>query len=92
MSQTNTFANLSASGVVINGEGILSGMYVNSTTSGAIVLYSGVTATNTGKVIGGTITPAIGYHNLGNLHATAGVYVGIPTGAINVTFFVKSTD
>lgn len=54
---------------------------------GAATLASG-TGKN-GKVITGTITPAIGYHNLGNLNFNTGLYATIGGTALNVTLFYK---
>lgn len=59
------------------------GFYVNSTTSGTLVLRRGGSS---GTAISGTITPAIGFHPFpancpGGLHVTVGA-------TINVTFFV----
>lgn len=86
----NTYKNLTASGIVIPGEGVLEGMYVNSTTSGTLILYaSPSSATNVGRIIStGTITPAAGYHYLGNIHSTAGVYAALGE-TINITFHIK---
>ena len=52
--------NLTATGNVALTGGRLLGFYVNSTSSGTIVIneYDGATAT----AISGTITPAIGWH------------------------------
>lgn len=89
----NTFKNLTASGIVIPGEGVLASMYVNNTTSGTMILYnSSSAAANTGEIIGTTdITPAIGYHYLGNIHATAGIYCAIGK-ALDVTFHIVESD
>ncbi len=89
----NSYKNLSTSGVVIPGEGVLESMYVN-TAGGTMILYcSPSTAANVGKVIStAEITPAAGYHYLGSIHTTAGVYVVLGQGtAINVTFHIKET-
>jgi len=76
------------------GRGVISSMYVNKTTNGVITLWhDSAAAVNTGKIISTSlITPAVGYHYLGNLDATAGLYVGVPQGTIDVTFHVKSSD
>jgi len=50
---------LSSSGAVSERSGSLIGFYVNSTTSGTIVLKDGGAS---GTAISGTITPAIGFH------------------------------
>ena len=62
----------------------LIGFYVNSTTSGTLVLRRGGSG---GTVLCGTITPAIGYHAFpvdapGGLHATI-------ANTLNVTFFYQ---
>ena len=54
--QSGTPINLSGSGSVSAVAGSLFGFYVNSTTSGTIVITDG------GSAISGTITPAIGFH------------------------------
>ena len=87
----NTFKNLSSSGAVITGAGILSGMYVHSTSSGTIKLWHGTSEANTGAPIGNTMTPAAGYHYLGDLDTSAGVYAGIAN-TIDVTFHIRVAD
>lgn len=70
---------------VISGAGvpaILLGFYVNSTTSGTIVIRDGGSG---GTALSGTITPAVGFHRFPavgktDLYATIGA-------TINVTFF-----
>jgi hypothetical protein len=89
----NSFVNLTSTGAVIpTGGGILESMYVNSTSSGVIHLYHGTTSADIGKVIGGDITPAAGFHFLGNLDATAGVYCTKVSGTIDVTFHVRNAE
>lgn len=61
--------------------GRLVGFYVNSTTAGTIAL------TDANGAIGGTITPAVGWHfypigYVGSLSVVVG-------GTINVTFMIK---
>lgn len=92
MAQVNKFYNTTASGVISAGECVLSGMYVNSTSSGTVKLYNSKTATTVADVINNTITPAIGYHVLGNVHCTAGVYAVIGGTALDVTFHIKETN
>lgn len=76
--------NATATGdVVATTDCVLLGFYVNSTSSGTLVLRKGGSG---GTVMSGTITPAIGFHRFpalcpGGLHATVG-------GTLNVTFFV----
>lgn len=74
--------NITATGTVSDKPGTLLGFYVNSTSSGTLVLRDGGSS---GTALSGTITPAIGFHRFPasfgtDLHATAG-------GTINVTFF-----
>ena len=77
--------NISATAAVIPaGGGSLIGFYVNSTSSGTLVLKDGGTG---GTAITGTMTPAAGWHFFpvsvaGELHAT------IAVAALNVTFIV----
>jgi hypothetical protein len=63
--------------------GALLGFYVNSTTSGTIVLYDSATTTTT-TAITGTITPAVGWHSLPASYVN-GLYAVIGA-TINVTF------
>lgn len=77
---------ISATGDVFTNNGLLMGFYVNSTSSGTLVLREGGSG---GTAISGTITPSIGYNAFpcsvnGGLHATVG-------GTINVTFFYQPT-
>lgn len=89
----NTFVNLTASGIVIPGEGVLQSMYVNSIASSTMVLYhSPSAAVNTGRAIGGIITPGIGYHFLGNIHATSGVYCSMSGVTLDVTFHIVESE
>lgn len=69
------YTNLSASALIKTGPGILRGMYVNSTSTGTIKFWDNTSAANT--VINNTITPAIGYHNLGNVVFNTGLYATI---------------
>lgn len=66
------YSNASASATAFKtGPGILHGMYVNSTSSGTIKFYDSVTQGST--IINNTITPAVGYHNLGDAAFTKGL-------------------
>lgn len=76
--------NLTATGAISLNPGTLIGFYVNSTSSGTIVLRDGGSG---GTVMSGTITPAIGFHSFPaatttGCHATIG-------GTLNVTFFYQ---
>ena len=76
------YKNITATGAVSTGACQLIGFYVNSTSSGTLVLTDGGAG---GTVMSGTITPAVGFHrfpaNVGtSLYATIG-------STLNVTFF-----
>lgn len=86
MDNANNYQNLTASAQLRAGQGILVGMYVNSTTGGTIKLWDSLTAT--GKVINETITPAVGYHKLGNASFAIGCFATIG-GTLNVTLYWK---
>ena len=89
----NTFKNLTASGVVIPGEGVLQSMYVNSTSSGTMILYNNTSESNVANAIGLTdITPAAGFHYLGNIHCTAGIYCDIGGTSLDVTFHIVEAE
>lgn len=81
--QSGTPVNLTGSGAVSKSGGTLVGFYVNSTSSGTIVLSLGGTAG--GAAISGTITPSIGFHCF-PAYCPTGVYATIG-GTLNVTFF-----
>lgn len=76
-------ANRTTTGDVTTADTRLLGFYVNSTNAGTLVLKAGGSS---GTALGGTITPAIGFHKFpcraaGGLHATIGGSV------LDVTFF-----
>lgn len=75
MAMANKYVNLTASALVKTGRGVLKGMYVNSTSSGTIKFWDAVTATT--PVINNTITPAVGYHDLGSVAFNTGLYATI---------------
>ena len=83
VAEVGAYKNITATGAVTSGPCQLIGFYVNSTTIGTLVLKDGGSG---GTALGGTITPAVGFHqfpaNVGtSLHAT------IAGSALNVTFF-----
>lgn len=71
----NKYTNITASALVKTGQGSLVGMYVNSTTAGTIKLWDNTAGS--GTVINNTITPAIGYHALGDIAFSTGLYATI---------------
>lgn len=84
VTECGDWKNITGTGVVTANTGKLLGFYVNSTSSGTLVLRSGGAS---GTVMNGTITPAIGFQPypakfVSGLHATVG-------GTIDVTFFFQ---
>lgn len=84
VAETGTPVNLTETGSISLHAGSLLGFYVNSTSSGTIVLRDGGAS---GTVLSGTITPAIGFHRfpaacVTGCHATIGA-------TLNVTFFYQ---
>lgn len=69
------YKNITASTLIKTGYGKLKGMYVNSTSTGTIKFWDNTSAATT--VINNTITPAIGYHNLGDVDFNTGLYATI---------------
>ena len=90
MAQENTYYNLTQSGIIFTGAGVLEGFYINSTSSGAFQLRDALDAS--GAKLGGTITPAIGNYQYGNIRVGTGVYFQITAGTIDVTFRKKISD
>lgn len=84
--ERNQYKNLTASALLKTGPGILSGMYVNSTSAGTIKFWDNTSAA--GTVINNTITPAIGYHKLGGANFTVGLYATIG-GTLDVTLYFE---
>ena len=92
MSVETRVINLTSSAQVITGECWIEGFYVNSTTSGTLKLWHGTSGADTGEAISDTMTPAAGWHYLGGLHTTAGVYAGIGGTALNVSIHYKTAN
>lgn len=80
--------NLTGSNAITTVSGELLGFYVNSTSSGTIVLKDSNGGTDAGTALSGTITPAIGFHSFPAVFS-AGLYAKIG-GTLNVTFFYKT--
>lgn len=76
--------NLTSSAAIYGSRAILIGFYVNSTSSGTIILKDGGSS---GTAISGTITPAVGWHFFPADFATS-AYATIG-GTLNVTFIFK---
>lgn len=84
VAQSGTPINLSASGAVSLGTGNLIGFYVNSTTSGTVVVRDGGAS---GTAISGTITPSVGFHPFpAAITSSSGCYLTLAN-TINVTAF-----
>lgn len=76
---------ISGSGVVMAGEGWISGYTCNSSSSGTFALYDAASATGTVKI--GVITPTAGATVLlPNVHFNTGCYVAT-TNTININFY-----
>lgn len=84
--ESGTTVNLTASAQVgrVNTPVTLLGFYVNSTTAGTIAFAN----SNGGTAIGGTITPAIGFHRF-PASCPTGLYVTI-VATLDVTLFYIS--
>lgn len=81
--ESGQYVNLTSTNAVFPAACALLGFYVNSTSTGTLVLRDGGAS---GTVITGTITPAIGWHFMpvrcaSSLHATI-------ANTLNVTFVV----
>ena len=88
VTQAGTPILLSGSGIVSKASCGLIGFYVNSTSSGTIVIYNG--QSTSGTAISGTITPSVGFSAF---PATCpdGAYIAVTGGSINLTAFVQAT-
>lgn len=77
-----TYTRLTASGLVRGKPGILRGFYVSSTSSGTITFYDNTAGS--GTQITGTITPSVGWNDLGDVSFVTGCYAVI-SGTLDVT-------
>ena len=85
VAEVGGYKNITETGAVSTGPCQLIGFYVNSTSSGTLVLRAGSSGTSSGTAISGTITPAVGFHCfpaycIDGLHATI-------ANTLDVTFF-----
>ena len=84
-----SYTNLSASGAISTQRGVLTGFYVNNTSSGVIQLNDGGSG---GTAIDGQITPAIGWHFYpASFTVSGGPYMTLVSGSIDVTFVFNPT-
>lgn len=77
------YKNLTSTGAVTANAGTLLGFYVNSTTSGTIAFKDGGSG---GTAMGGTITPAVGFHRFPATFGVGGLYATIAN-TLDVTLF-----
>ena len=61
VAEVGAYKNITETGAVTTGPCQLIGFYVNSTSSGTLVLKDGGSG---GTAMAGTITPAVGFHQL----------------------------
>lgn len=84
MFETGSPVNLTASGAISLRPGYLLGFYVNTTSSGTLVIKDGGSS---GTALTGTITPAIGFHRFpAAIRSATGAYATIGA-TLDVTFF-----
>lgn len=81
--EAGNYKNITATGDVTTKGGSLIGFYVNSTSSGTLVLRDGGSG---GTVMSGTITPAVGFHSFPSTFGSSGLHATVG-GTLNVTFF-----
>lgn len=82
VAECGAYKNITGTGAVSAGPCQLLGFYVNSTSSGTLVLRDGGAS---GTVMSGTITPAIGFHRF---PATVGVSLHATiANTLDATFF-----
>lgn len=86
--QGGNYKNISSTGAVTTKPGVLLGFYVNSTSSGTLVLKDGGSS---GTAISGTITPAIGWHTYPAGFGSGGLYATIAN-TLDVTFIFAPTS
>ena len=79
--------NLTSSAAISTGPCNLIGFYVNSTTSGTLIIKDGGSS---GTALSGTITPAIGFHRFpATIGSSAYATIG---NTLDVTFFYTSSN
>jgi hypothetical protein len=80
-----SYVNLTASGQILAGPGVILGYRVNTTDAGTVRISDALTATT--PYLGAAATPAVGWHEYPVKLATGG-YVTIGGTALDVTFLV----
>lgn len=86
VAEVGGYKNITATGAVSSGPCQFLGFYVNSTTAGTLALLDGGAS---GTAMGGTITPAIGFHRYPATVGTS-LYATIGGTSLNVTFFYSA--
>ena len=84
--RSGSYKNITETGVVNANRGELLGFYVNSTTSGTLILKDGGSG---GTAITGTITPAIGWHWLPVAYGASGGLHATIANTLDVTFIFR---
>ena len=82
IAEVGSAKNLTSSAAISAGPCQLIGFYVNSTSSGTLIIKDGGSS---GTALSGTITPAIGFHRFPAVIGTSG-YATIAN-TLDVTFF-----
>lgn len=77
--------NFTSDQIVSKARGTLLGFYVNSTSSGTIVIYNDQSAVSA-NALSGTITPAIGFHRF-PAYCPNGCFIAVTGGSGNLTAF-----
>lgn len=77
---------MTATAAVKTGAGVLVGMYVNSSTAGTIKFWDQTSAAV--PVLNNTISPAVGYHDLGKAAFNTGCFATI-AGTLDVTVYYQ---
>lgn len=81
--RTYSATKTASANAIYTGSLILCGMYVNSTSSGTVQIFDSLTQTGTNPF--GTITPAVGWHYLGDVTFATGLSLTVGS-TISVTF------
>lgn len=87
--ESGTYKNITSTGDVTSKPCYLIGFYVNSTSTGTLVLRDGGSG---GTAMSGTITPAIGFHRFPAIvSSSSGLHATIAN-TLDVTFFYVTTS
>ena len=78
---------VTGTGQVTDKPSVISGFYVNSTSAGTLVFRDG---TGSGVAVGGTITPAVGWHTYA-FNFSKGVHITVAN-TIDITVSINVRD